>query len=94
MIPIDPQKAELGKMAAKVFGGAWPAFVDNFKDFIPDDNERRVFGERATEEFTSGRYRCYFKLYDASPNFTLILREMVVGCKPPHRVQGAAVRRK
>ena len=68
LIPIDPQKAELGKMAAKVFGDAWPAFVDNFKDFIPDDDERRIFGEKAIEEFTSGRYRGYFRLYDASLN--------------------------
>ena len=67
LICIDPKTAQLGRAAARAFGRVFPTLADHFKEFIPDDEERKVFGERATEEFTSGKFCCYFKTYEYLP---------------------------
>ena len=40
-----------------------PALVENLNELIPDDEERKVFGERAVEEFKSGKYHFSFRTY-------------------------------
>lgn len=60
---IDPKTRALGCAAAAAFGDVWPTLADEFRTFIPDDEERKSFGERAAEEFKSGKYRCYFQMY-------------------------------
>ena len=80
VIYTDPKTAELGRAAARAFGDAFPALADNFSEFIEDNEERKTFGERAKEEFASGRYHCYFKMYDFL--IMLMVREMVLGRKP------------
>ena len=67
LICIDPKTAQLGRAAARAFGRVFPTLADHFKEFIPDDEERKAFGERAMKEFMSGKFCCYFKTYEHFP---------------------------
>jgi hypothetical protein len=60
---IDPKTAAAGRAAVAAFGNAVPLVVENMRDLIPDDDERKAFGERAVEEYKSGRYRFSFRTY-------------------------------
>ena len=67
LLCIDPKTAQLGRAAARAFGDVFPTLADHFKEFIPDDEERKAFGERAMKEFMSGKFCCYFKTYEHFP---------------------------
>jgi hypothetical protein len=56
-----------GRAALAGFGDVTPLLVENAKKYIPDDNERKAFGERALKEFKSGNYRFSFMMYDDHP---------------------------
>lgn len=50
-------------MAAEVFGGGVPALMANLAEFIPDSEEREVFGEKVMEEYKSGTRHVRFRTY-------------------------------
>lgn len=55
--------------------------VEKMVEFIPDDDERTAFGERAVEEYRSGRYRFSFQMYKSRCK-RADSRHMVIGRKP------------
>lgn len=60
---LDKERAEIGRAAAETFGNGVPALVENLNEFIPDDEERKAFGERVVEEFKNGKYHFSFRTY-------------------------------
>jgi hypothetical protein len=40
-----------------------PALIDRLDEFIPDDGERKAFGERVVEEFKGGKSHFSFRTY-------------------------------
>jgi hypothetical protein len=40
-----------------------PALVANLTEFIPDDEERKTFGEKLVEEYKSGSKHIRFRTY-------------------------------
>jgi len=60
----DPRKAAVARTARNAFGDAVPVLVENMKDIILDDEERKAFGEKALEEFKSGRYHVSLCTYE------------------------------
>ena len=55
-----------GRAALSAFGDVTLEIVEAGKKYIPDDEERKAFGQRALEEFKSGRYHFSFAMYDDS----------------------------
>jgi hypothetical protein len=55
--------------------------VHNFQEFIPDDGERKAFGERAVAEFKGGKFHLTFNMYGIH-DFMLIGREAIIARKP------------
>jgi hypothetical protein len=54
-----------GRAGYAGFGDVTSEIVEAGKKYIPDDEERKAFGQRALEEFKSGRYRFSFAMYDS-----------------------------
>jgi len=67
---IDPRTAAAGRAARATFCGTWTALVENFKEWIPDDRERKAFAEKAVQEARGGKYHLSLRV------------NMVVGRKP------------
>lgn len=64
---------------------ALPVLVDNFQEFIPDDEERKAFGERAVAEFTGGKFHLTFNMYGIR-KFMLISSDTIIARKPRVKV--------
>ena len=80
---LDPKTAAAGRAARKAFGDAWNVLAERLEEYIPDEEERKVFGEKAREEMISGRYRLTIQMYEAEIVFPLTLsREMLIARKP------------
>ena len=67
--------------AALIAFNSIPMLMENFREFIPDDDERRIFGERAVAELNSGECHLTFNLC-AILVVILMNRETVIGRKP------------
>jgi hypothetical protein len=55
--------------------------MDNFRDIIPDVEDRRTFGEQAVAELRSGKCHQTFNMY-AILIVVLMNSETVIGRKP------------
>jgi hypothetical protein len=53
----------IGLCAAKVFSGAMIALMENLTDFIPDNEQRKIFGEKLMEEYHTGKCHASVRTY-------------------------------
>jgi hypothetical protein len=53
-------------MAAEVFGGGVPELLRNLTEYIPDDDERRIFGEKLIDEYRTGKSHASLRTYGAT----------------------------
>jgi hypothetical protein len=56
------QKVGRAAIDAWASGDVLKVLIENFSIFIPDDEERRKWGDRAIAEFKGGKYGLSFKL--------------------------------
>jgi hypothetical protein len=54
-----------GRVTRDQFPSVWKVLVENFKEWIPDDAERKAFAEKAIDEFKSEKHRGYLKVYQS-----------------------------
>lgn len=63
VIDLDPNMQAIGRLAYFAFGAAFNALARKLDAFIPDEDDRRRFGERTTAELMSGKYHMSLKMY-------------------------------
>lgn len=59
---LDPHLAAARRNACFSFGCTIPVLVKKFEDFLPDEDQRRNFSERALAELGSGKYHLSLKM--------------------------------
>ena len=55
------QRAAASREALQAFKGQ-PLIAENFKEYIPNDEERKLFGEKAEAEFRDSRFHVTFTM--------------------------------
>lgn len=61
---VNEKMAIAGRAACKAWGLAAAVYAEKFTEFIPDDKERKAFGDKVRQEFQSGNYHLSFRMYE------------------------------
>lgn len=60
----NEKMAAAGRAATKVWSLLPIVFAEKFVEFIPNDEERKVFSETVSQQFQSGDYHISFRVYE------------------------------
>jgi hypothetical protein len=69
----NEKMAAAGRAAGKAWGLLPVVYAEKFAEFIPNDEERKVFSETVSQQFQSGDYHLSFRVYETLSTVVLTI---------------------